>query len=316
MQRATLYKELTFQGNELDSANLRVEHNLAHDQDPFQRCGVAALSDFQTPVWRELFSTLEDAQREFLSKQHLFRSSEYKWPLDALHHWSRVWEYPYVYLHLDRWRRQQSRRHPPIVADIGSGVTFFPFSVARLGFRVVCADVDPVCRVDLGRARLIARQDPGRVEFRLIENSSLPFGDSECDVAYCISVLEHIENFEQTIQEIARILKDEGLFYLTIDLDLQGNSQIGVTRYQSLLACVRRFFDLALPDETVHPADILDNLHGPCPTYTFTRWERIRHLLKQEIIKPLLGRRPQPIAPVLLAVQGFVLQKRRPLSLG
>ena len=283
---------------------------MSDTSNPFDRSGVAALSDFETPVWRELFSTLEDAQTDFLSKQHFFRNPEYKWPLDALHKWSRVWEYPYVYMHLKKYRQQRSGNHLPKVADIGSGVTFFPFSVARLGFEVICADPDVLCSDDYHRAGMIVEQNPGKVEFRLIESSSLPFGDSECDIAYCISVLEHIEDFENTIHEISRILKHKGLLYLTIDLDLQGNSQIGVTRYLSLVACIRKFFDLLLPDTTVHPADILDNLHGPCPMYAVDKRAKAWHWIKQDIIKPRLGRQPRPLLDMHLAVQGFALQKR------
>jgi 2-polyprenyl-3-methyl-5-hydroxy-6-metoxy-1,4-benzoquinol methylase len=279
--------------------------------NPFERSGLAALSDLQTPAWREVFSTLEGEQKDFLSKQHLFRSPDYKWPLDALHNWSRVWEYPYVYQHLKRYRQEHSGNLLPTVADIGSGVTFFPFSVARLGFDVVCADLDPVCRADFDRAETIVKQDPGKVGFRLIETSSLPFGDSECDIVYCISVLEHIEDFENTIHEISRILKNDGLLYLTIDLDLQGNSQIGVVRYRSLVACLHESFDLLFPDVTVHPADILDSLHGPCPMHTIDQRAEAWHWVKQDIIKPLLGRLSRPFLDLHLAVQGFALQKCR-----
>jgi SAM-dependent methyltransferase len=299
----------------MDSAaiikNQTEPQNLSEHPNPFERCGIAALSDFRTSVWRELFSILAKSQAEFLSKQHLFRSPDYKWPQDALRTWSRVWEYPYVYLHLRDWRREYAGSELPRVADIGSGVTFFPFSVARLGFDVVCSDPDPVCSKDLNRARKLVEQSPGNVEFRLIQGSSLPFEDSECDLVYCISVLEHIEEFDKTVREIARILKDNGLVFLTIDLDLQGNCQIGVDRYHSLMASVQRSFDFALPDRTVHPADILDSLHGPFPMYHISKWKRARHMLKQEMVKPLLGRKPYPLTPMHLAVQAFVLQKRQ-----
>lgn len=283
---------------------------MTNDYHPFDRSGVAAVSDLQTPVWRELFSILESAQEDFLSKQHLFRSATYKWPLDALHNWSRVWEYPYVYLQMRKFRQAQGASHLAKVADIGSGVTFFPFSIARLGFDVICADPDSVCSADFARACPVVDQDPGKVEFRLIETSSLPFGDSECDAVYCLSVLEHIENFENTILEISRILRDKGLFFLTIDLDLQGNSQIGVRPYRSLVESLRESFDLLLPDTTVHPADILDNLKGPCPMYVFDQRAQAWHSFKQDLIKPLLGRRKRPLLPMHLAVQGLALRKR------
>jgi 2-polyprenyl-3-methyl-5-hydroxy-6-metoxy-1,4-benzoquinol methylase len=278
---------------------------------PFERSGLAALSDFQSPSWKDLYSKLEVDQSDFLSKQHLFRSPGYKWPLDALHNWSRVWEYPYVYSQLIKCRQAAQGSRLPKVGDIGSGVTFFPFSVARLGFEVICADPEPVCKADLDRACEVINQKPGKVEFRLIEAPTLPFGDAECDLVYCISVLEHIEDFENTIYEIARILKDNGSLFLTIDLDLEGNSRIGVVPYQALVTCTRKLFDLLLPDTTVHPADMLDNLRGPCPMYIVNRRATVWHLFKQDIIKSLLGRRP--FVSMHLAVQGLALKKRRHL---
>src|SRR5215469_3699998 len=112
----------------LDTPSEAFDHDLKGNRNPFEYCKIAALSDFQTSTWRELYVGLENAQAEFLSKQDLFRSKEYKWPLDALHNWSRVWEYPYVFLHLNEQRRSNAGVQIPRVADIGSGVTFFPFS--------------------------------------------------------------------------------------------------------------------------------------------------------------------------------------------
>src|SRR5207302_5688920 len=113
----------------------------------FARSGLATLSDLKTPLWRELFDILEHQQADFLAYESLFRSPSYKWPSDALHNWSRVWEYPYVYENLKRWLLVHNTCEPIIVADIGSGVTFFPFSIARLGCRSICSDIDPVCEI-------------------------------------------------------------------------------------------------------------------------------------------------------------------------
>jgi SAM-dependent methyltransferase len=283
---------------------------LRASEGPFDRSGIAALSDLQTPQWRELFSALECHQTAFLSKQHLFRTPDYKWPHDALHNWSRAWEYPYVYSQLIRWRSAYTGRRLPTVADVGSGVTFFPFSVARLGCRVVCVDPDPVCSKELSLAAKVVDHSPGEVEFRLIETSALPFGSSECDLVYCISVLEHIETFHDTLREVSSCLKPGGLFYLTFDLDLQGNSDIRVDRYDSLMTTIHELFDLVLLEKTIHPADMLSNLNGPYPMYKVSKWMKAEHFIKQELIKPMLGRQARPLLPWHLAVQGCTLRKR------
>src|SRR5262249_22621480 len=148
---------------------------------PLDRNGLAALSDFKTEAWNGLFRTLEREQSDFLTRQPEFRRLEPSRSVDPLHTWSRVWEYPYVYHHLKRLRSGRAAGAMPTVADVGSGVTFFPFAVARLGFHVLCPDVDRVCETDLDRAIKHVPHEPGSVAFRLASEATLPLGDEECD---------------------------------------------------------------------------------------------------------------------------------------
>ncbi len=66
----------------------------------FQKSGLVALTDLNNPEYKNLFSKLEIEQKAFLDKEPEFQSPGYRWFADTLHHWSRVWEYPYVYYHL------------------------------------------------------------------------------------------------------------------------------------------------------------------------------------------------------------------------
>jgi SAM-dependent methyltransferase len=276
---------------------------------PFDRSGLAALSDFETPEWQALFSTLEKQQEEFLAMERQFRSAEYKWPRDPLHTWSRVWEYPYAYHHLESTRRQWTAPSLPRAVDVGSGVTFFPFSVARLGFHVTCTDTDPVCADDIPKAGRVMPHGPGKVEFRLSEGVNLPFQDNEVDVVFCISVLEHISNFENTISEMARILRRGGLFVLTIDLDLRGDTEIGVEKHKKLLDELHRYFEMEHAERTIHPADLLNTCNGPCPWKTPVGFDRFWFLFKQRL-KPVLGKKPHLLLPFFLTVHGLSMIKR------
>lgn len=168
----------------------------------FRRCGLAALSDLSTDEWRGLFTELETMQNEFLAKEAEFRSPEYQWPRDALHNWSRVWEYAYAYDFLREWRGELGSA--PTIADLGSGVTFFPLALSKLGYTVICTDTDPVCQKDLPRAAKAIAPDSTAVSFRLTDGKILPFRDREVDAIYCISVLEHVPRFENTVLEMAR----------------------------------------------------------------------------------------------------------------
>jgi 2-polyprenyl-3-methyl-5-hydroxy-6-metoxy-1,4-benzoquinol methylase len=279
------------------------------NRHPLERSGLAALSDLTTQTHREILEVLEKAQFEFLSKQELFRSPEYFWPANALHTWSRIWEYPYVYYHLRNWHSGWKSGRIPVVADVGCGVTFFPFPLARLGCHLICADPDPICEKDLNRAILNIPQSPGKMDFRRIDSTSLPFESQECDAVYCISVLEHIPDFTITVQEIARILKPGGVFLLTIDLDLQSNSEISVGRYSGLMDAIFKSFCYHSPDSTIHPGDLLDSRKGPYALSQQYRWGKRWSLVKNEVIKPLFGLKPGSWAPPHLAVQGFSLRR-------
>lgn len=275
----------------------------------FDRSGLAALSELETREWRELFSLLEKEQSEFLAKEGEFRSREYKWPRDPLHTWSRVWEYPYTYHHLQQARTQWPADPPPRVVDLGSGVTYFPFSLARLGYHVTCMDIDPVCAIDIARAARLLPLAPGKVDFRLINGDILPLEDKEADAVYCISVLEHIPSPEKTIKEIARILKPGGHFVLTIDLDLRGDSEIGIGAYKRLLDEIKANFEYHFADATIHPADMLDNTKGAFRTCSPSGIRRAWFSLKQRI-KPCFGKDPSPLLPFVLAVHGFALTRK------
>lgn len=275
---------------------------------PFDRSGLAAISDLETPRWKELFALLEKQQGEFLAKESAFRSPEYKCPRDPLHTWSRVWEYPYTYHHLQQARTQWPDDPPPRVVDLGSGVTFFPFALARLGYRVTCADVDPICATDIPRAAGILPHVLGDVGFRLIKGDTLPFQDSGIDAVYCVSVLEHIPTFEKTIAEIARILKQGGMLVLTIDVDLRGDMAISVDRYKALTAALSCYFRPRFPETTVHPSDMLTSASGPFALRPLSGVRKHWWNLKQTM-KPLVGRKTLSWLPYFLAVQGSVLQK-------
>lgn len=280
------------------------------ESHPFNRCGQAALSDLQTPAWRGLFVRLEQAQARFLEHEAAFRSPDYPWPRDPLHDWSRCWEYPYTFHHLAGFREQWRESPLPVVVDVGSGVTFFPFALAALGYDVRCTDTDPICRTDLERAIPLVSTAPGRVSFRLIEGARLPVADAEAAVVTCISVVEHIPDFVSTIRELARVLRPGGLLVLTNDLDLRGDHEIGVAGYQLLRQTLREHFEPVCPEVAVHPADLLRTSNGPYAFRTPQGLDRARFLLKQRVIKPVFGRKPRPLLEYDLAVQAFVLRRR------
>jgi SAM-dependent methyltransferase len=181
-------------------------------------------------------------------------------------------------------------------------VTFFPFALADLGADVICADVDPICALDLSRAEGVIPHR-GKVSFRPIEGKALPFSDGELDAIYCISVIEHIVDFENTISQIHRCLKPGGLFVLTFDVAIEGIEGINAERRTVLLNELTRQFSLVSQPEDVPLSSALLSDRGPYPMQSRnTRWFRFK-----QTIKPLFGK--TPIAAPLIAVESAVLLK-------
>lgn len=274
----------------------------------FDRSGLARLSDLDAAEWKAAFEELDARQKRFLERESEFRSPEYRWPRNALHNWSRVWEYPYVLHHLSRVAHAPAKAR---VADIGSGVTFFPFVVADLGCDVVCTDIDAICAKDLGRAISVVPPQHGTVSFRQTDGSRLPFADGELDAAYCISVLEHVPEPAVLADEMARILKPNGVLILTIDLDLRGDLEIGVEAHGKLMsALLGRFsYDPAAPDTTIHPADALTSFVGPCPELGPTGLGWLRFLARHSL-RGTLGKALRDPRAFVLAAQGMTLIRK------
>ena len=62
-----------------------------------------------------------------------------------------------------------------------------------------------------------------------MDMSSLSFDDKTFDIAYCISTFEHIpyQIFMKSIQEVHRVLKDDGVLVLTLDEHWDKNLPLG-----------------------------------------------------------------------------------------
>jgi ubiquinone/menaquinone biosynthesis C-methylase UbiE len=151
---------------------------------------------------------------------------------------------------------------------------------------------------------------PGSVSARHGDGAKLPFADGEADAACCISVLEHVDRFDELIREISRILRPEGLFVLTVDLDLRGDRALSVADRARLVKVLRESFFYLHGESSTHPADILTCDNGPFRLRDMGWLGRVAYSAKQYAVKPLLLRRPYPLWPYRLTVEGFALLRR------
>ncbi len=94
--------------------------------------------------------------------------------------------------------------------DAGCGSGEFVEFIKELGFDVSGVDISKTA-VEKARARC-----PGTPFWVKSLEDRLPFKDDEFDVVWATEVLEHIFEIHSTLSEINRVLKDGGLFILTV----------------------------------------------------------------------------------------------------
>src|SRR5256885_3030515 len=102
------------------------------------------------------------------------------------------------------------------VLDVGCGAG----SVAK-AVRRERADLD-VFGCDASRSAIAAASaSRDGVDFRLATAERLPFGDGELDFVWIFDVLEHVDDPEQVLREVARVLKPGGRFHIVLPLEGQ-----------------------------------------------------------------------------------------------
>jgi len=103
---------------------------------------LASLSDLRTREWQSTFTELEGESHRFVRYmlQNNLYPADYRWPVDSLHNYTRIWEYPFVFTQL--------RRHGAAVSgavrvlDVGPGLSFMPAALSNDGYQVIEIDYD------------------------------------------------------------------------------------------------------------------------------------------------------------------------------
>ena len=93
--------------------------------------------------------------------------------------------------------------------DVGCGGGYLSEELARLGFNVSGVDPAPA---SLAAAQSHAKQSGLTIDYRVAQAESLPFPDGSFDLVTCCDVLEHVQDLDRTLSEIARVLKPGGIF--------------------------------------------------------------------------------------------------------
>jgi len=123
----------------------------------------------------------------------------------------RFWINPVRFGYFERVFRQQEvldsgqRR----LLDIGCGGGLLAEEFARVGFEVTGVDPAPET---IETARTHAAASGLRIEYLTGSGEDLPFPDGSFDHVACCDVLEHVDDVDRVISEVARVLRPGGLF--------------------------------------------------------------------------------------------------------
>jgi 2-polyprenyl-6-hydroxyphenyl methylase / 3-demethylubiquinone-9 3-methyltransferase len=119
------------------------------------------------------------------------------------------------YFH-DALTRQLGRQPQGLsVLDVGCGGGILSEEFAKAGCRVT--GLDPSAP-SLETARRHAAMQGLTIDYRQGCGEEMPFDADQFDVVICCDVLEHVNDLEKTIREVARVIKPGGMFcYDTIN---------------------------------------------------------------------------------------------------
>ena len=210
------------------------------------RSGIPLISELDAHLASDEYQRHVAFNRAFLEANDAAMNRYGKlWAKDTFRLWSRRWEYPFVAQRLIEFAERQPDGGPFRVLDAGSGVTYFPYYLCAEVPRtqVTCFDSNPSYHPMF--AAVNAATPGASVKFveGLLQN--LPMGDDSFDAVCCISVLEHTGNYDEILDEFARVLRPGGLLVLTFDLSLDGKFELSREDAARLLRTIARKFDIS-----------------------------------------------------------------------
>lgn len=190
----------------MDSDSLRLWRSLDY-------CGFASIRDFEDHEWQKRLADLE--ARDLGELRCLLNG----W----FSHWSRVWEFPFVYNAVVSYVSRFNR--PARILEAGSGVTPLPFWLGGLGHVVVGVDLDSRCASKWDSDEVPCRPDPQSTRLIVGDMEQLPIRDGSFDVVYSVSALEHVRRPVQATIEMCRAVRPRGLLVLTYDVEVIGSGR-------------------------------------------------------------------------------------------
>ncbi|MBN2857504.1 MAG: class I SAM-dependent methyltransferase [Candidatus Delongbacteria bacterium] len=214
--------------------------------------GIVKILWYKEVVKSEIFDELEKYSDEFIRLQErLFPEFSKKWVKDSFHQWSRQYEYPFVADALNRNFHGQGR-----ILDAGSGITFFPYYLKEKfpDAEIECCDYDPALSDQYSRVN--SEKNTG-VNYFTADIKNIERSEGHYSLIYCISVLEHTDDYEAVVKELARITKPGGHLILTFDISIDGSADIPLEKAVRLLGSIEKYYIQEGGSFSISPDEIM-----------------------------------------------------------
>lgn len=101
-----------------------------------------------------------------------------------------------------------------LILDIGCGNGGISIAFGKRGAKVFAIDYKPY-PITIEMVKCLCLEYHVEIIYLFASGLCLPFKDSKIDIVICNDVIEHVSNLNKLAKEISRVLKDDGILYLT-----------------------------------------------------------------------------------------------------
>lgn len=155
-------------------------------------------------------------------------------------HWSRSFEWPWAILNADLTGTETC-------LDAGGGHAVLQYAMARRAAHVTNMDLDEMslsASEDMAHALGVSKKlCQQRGDIRLVSKITGPF-----DRVFCISVLEHLEDWQETARELFHVVRPGGKAIFTIDVDTRDRNPDLINR-KTITDWLENTFGARLPSD-------------------------------------------------------------------
>jgi len=221
------------------------------------RQGLVKIRDYDEAINGLLFSELESYSDNFTKLQkELFPEFSKRWVKDSFHQWSRQYEYPFAADAVADLSGGNGR-----ILDAGSGITFFPYYLIEKypDRQIECCDYDPKLKEQFERVNSRLNKN---IQYFDADIRCIAKPDNYYDAVYCISVLEHTNDYDGILKELARITSQDGHLILTFDISMDGSADVSIQKAMELLSVIEKYYiqvpeRISLSESDLNSSDIL-----------------------------------------------------------